>query len=290
MENSLSVLVPIRHEGAGILRTLPGLWRCARHADADLHLLVARDAPAALRAASHFAAGNCRTHVHGLETTGKFPALRFGATVARGGILVVLDADVHPRLDAVSRLVEPLLRGTADASGARIETAPQLAHAAPAAALLNHWDQVNCAAWHWLRDNRPDARWCLPGALYAVRRNMFPHDILVPFLDDASVGVHLLEAGAEFAYEPGSRLCHSSSPRYADWVRRKFRHRRGWMALSVHRPHLVGAMRNNLFEALDAVLDRRDPRDLLLRKHMRAIWSCAWLVESVRPSTSDSWC
>lgn len=288
-ESHISVLTPIRHEGAGVGRALPALWKCAQHADADLHLLVARDGAAALRAARAFSTNNTRTYVHMLSTTGKFPALRYGATVAQGDILVVLDADVHPETDAISRLVTPLLRNTADACGARIETSPEVTHGTSTAALLNHWDRLNCTAWHWLREGAEEARWCLPGALYAVRHDLFPDNILVPFLDDASVGVHLLDTGARFAYEPRSRLSHSSSSRYTDWVRRKLRHRRGWMALAVHRPDLVSYMRTSLLEALDNVMDRRDRRDRMLRAHMRAIWSCAGLAEALRPSTSDSW-
>jgi Glycosyl transferase family 2 len=287
--SGISVLTPVRREGHSILRTLPGLWTAARNAGADIHLLVAKDAPAALRATRAFSRDHPYCHVHSLATVGKFPALQFGADVSEGTILVPLDADVHPAPDAIARVVEPIVGGKADASGARISTPARLSGQGALAPMINHWEQRNCAAWHLLRSEYPGSRWCMPGGLYAVRREVFPSQILVPLLDDASVGIHLLESGARCAYVPGSRLDHASPASYESWLRRKIRHRRGWMALSVRRPRLVAEMRSRMLFALDAVLDPADGRDQLLRLHMRAIWTTAGVAEHVFPSAGDSW-
>ena len=287
--SGISVLTPVRKEGAGILDTLPDLWTAARNAGADIHLLVAADAPAALAATRSFSRDHPNCFVHPLTTTGKFPALRFGAEVSEATILVPLDAGVRPASDAIARVVEPVLRGDAEASGARICTRQGVGCHGAMASLLNRWEQRNCAAWHLLRSEYPGSRWCMPGGLYAVSRDIFPSRILVPLLDDASIGVHLLEAGARCAYVPTSRLDHASPSSYAVWLRRKLRHRRGWMALSTNRPRLVAEMRARMLFALDAVLDPTDARDHLLRLHMRAIWATAGVAERMSPSSGDSW-
>lgn len=289
MSARVCVLTPIRGEGHRVAETLPGLWRAARAAGAELHLLVAVDAPAALRAGRDFSRLHTGVIPHALDTTGKWPALRFGAAATQGSVLVLIDADVVPQEDAIARLVAPILAGAADACGAQIDTPSSLAENTPIAALINRWEQRNCAAWHRLRSGCPDARWCVPGGLYAVRRDLFPDEILVPMLDDASVGVHLLECGARFAYEPASRVSHSSSSGYRHWLLRKVRHRRGWVALGTHRPDLVREMRVRLLDALDDVSDPRDWSDRLLRAHHHGFWRLAWAIERMRPSTTDSW-
>lgn len=290
MSPDVCVLTPIRGEGGRVLETLPILWRAAQSADATLHLLVAVDAPEALLAARSFAVAHDAVSVHALQTTGKWPALRFGAAASDAAVMVLIDADVRPWPDAILRVAAPVLDGRADACGARIDAPASLADTTPIARLINRWEQYNCAAWHRLRSSCPDARWCVPGGLYAVRRDLFPTaQILVPLLDDASVGVHLLERGARFAYEPLSRLEHASSPGYGPWIARKIRHRRGWVALGTHRPGLVAEMRARLLGALDDVIDRRDVSGQLLRVHHHAFWRAAALAERARPSTTDSW-
>lgn len=289
MGDGVAVLVPVRREGAGILDSLPAAWRAACTASATLNLLVAVDAPGALAAARSFAGRHEAVRVHALATAGKWPALRHGAGVTDEPVLVLMDAGVRPDPDAIALVAGPVLGGRAEACGCRIDCPPSLAGATPEAALINHWEQRNCDAWHRVRSTGPQASWCVAGGLYALRRELFPAEVLVPGLDDASVGAHLLESGARVAYEPASRIGLASSPDYRQWFRRKLRHRRAWLALGTHRPALVASMRSMLLGALDQVCDPWDWRDQLLRAHHRSFWRLAAVAEAVRPTTADSW-
>lgn len=186
-----------------------------------------------------------------LPNPGKFAALRVGAAAARGSVLVLVDADCRPEADAFVLLLAPIHSGTADVCAARqvLTTSHQRAQAG----VIHDWSRVTTEAWHLLRTRHSELLWALPGPLYAIRREFFPTSVLVPLIDDASVGIDALEQGARFVYASDAVAFIDPSPSYLAWCRQKLRTRRGWELLQRRRgeriPSLLTTLRGCLSEA-----------------------------------------
>lgn len=108
--------------------------------------------------------------------------------------------------------------------------------------LLERWAEISFAAWDGLRHGHVDMRWALPGALYALRRELLPSRVLVPLVDDASIGLHAVELGAVIDYAPTARIRTPAPVTYRHWERQKYRSRYGWAALARLRPTQVAAL------------------------------------------------
>lgn len=171
---------------------------------------------------------------------GKFNALHAGAAAARGTILLLLDADVLIQPDALHALAEPMLAGKADVVAGRIELLPFAT--GRVGRLFERWAVLSFRAWHELRSHHPELLWALPGAIYGVRRGLFPVEPLVAIVDDVSLGLHAKDAGAAFAYAPEAVALTAAPPSWRGWVRQKLRSRRGWAALARLRPAEVAQL------------------------------------------------
>jgi hypothetical protein len=172
---------------------------------------------------------------------GKFAALSAGAEVAAGDILVLIDADVVPAVDAFRHLLQPLLAGDVDICAGHLQ-ATHRPGAGATARLLERWSAISWETWHRLRTADPAACWAVSGGLYALRRDLFPRAVLCPAVDDASIGLHVKDRGGRFGYAPEARAGVLAPSLYADWVRQKLRSRVGWAVLARHRADEVRSL------------------------------------------------
>ena len=176
------------------------------------------------------------------DRPGKFAALGAGVAAAAGESLVLVDADVVPSRGAFSEVLRPLSEGVAEACAGHLRVAARPG-IGPTAGLLEHWAGISWEAWHRHRMVAGAWCWALPGGLYAIRRDVFPAEVLCPAVDDASIGLQVLDAGGRFAYAPQA-LAHVLAPStYEDWLRQKLRSRLGWAVLARERPQEVAALR-----------------------------------------------
>jgi len=188
------------------------------------------------------------------DVPGKYEALRCGVSHARGRHLIFVDADVAPHPSALGHLWAALRDEEVDAAAGRIvlhQNAP-LKQQSVTHRALEFWTEVNFEAWHRLRQTRPDLRWALPGAMYALDRRWFPTDgLLVPTLDDASIGLHMFESGARIAYVPAATVQVVAASSVRQWYSQKLRVRRGWKLLKEVRPNQVSAIQATLSTETD---------------------------------------
>lgn len=213
---------------------------------------------------------------------GKYEALRVGVGRASGEVLVFIDADVVLRPGAISALVEPLLGSSFDVVAGRIVLQEQGGSVVQRA--LEAWTSISVEAWHRLRSERPELRWALPGALYGFRRQWFPDtDLLVPVLDDASIGTWMAEQGARIGYAPQAQVRVGAARSLRQWYHQKRRIRRGWHELRAHRPDAVSDLQRSL-STLSKSLCQGRPGAHLLRLTDRGM---AVVAESSRLSPDD---
>jgi Glycosyl transferase family 2 len=202
----ISVLVPARNEERTLPTTLPAILKAARELPhpAEVLVITPPDSPA------YAAPPLCDPILTWLPTprSGKFNALRIGADASQGEFLLLVDADVVMDTDTLRILAEPMLSGSADVVAGRIALLP-FATRGPEQ-LFERWALLSFRTWHELRSHHPDLLWALPGAIYAIRRALFPAEPLVPIVDDA-VGAAIVFHGDTWhgAYSrtsPGLRL------------------------------------------------------------------------------------
>lgn len=238
MTGLVSVIVPARGEEGTLPTTLPGILAAAEALPVPTEVVVVAPGDSPL---------HDRPPVHDpilrwLPTSrpGKFEALRVGALAAGGDCLILVDADVIVDPCTFRPLVAPIAEGSADVVAGRID----LLHLGitPVHRLLERWAAISFAAWDGLRHGHADMRWALPGALYALRREILPSRVLVPLVDDASIGLHAAELGAVIDYAPNARIRTPAPVTYRHWTRQKYRSRYGWAALARMRPTQVAAL------------------------------------------------
>jgi len=231
----ITVVIPARNEEGTLPLTLPGVVAAMDALPVPSELVVVTPPSSPLLREPPLEDGRIRWRA--VERPGKFEALRAGVQMADGELLVLVDADVLVGEHTLCQLVEPLLKGAADVVAARISylSAPRTG----VQRVLDGWSLVSALAWDRLRADHPDLRWALPGAMYAIRRPLFPAEPLVALVDDASIGLHAFEAGAPFAYVPRAVAWTAGPATYCNWIRAKLRSRRGWAALAAVRSEAV---------------------------------------------------
>jgi cellulose synthase/poly-beta-1,6-N-acetylglucosamine synthase-like glycosyltransferase len=250
---NISVLVPARNEEQTLPTTLPAIIKAARELPQPAEVLVITppDSQTLVKPPVH------DPIVRWLPTPrpGKFEALRVGAHVANGNTLLLVDADVVTEPDTFRILARPILDGSADVVAGRIDLLPS-ATSGPEQ-LLERWALLSFRTWHELRSGHPDLLWALPGAIYGIRRDLFPATALVPVVDDASLGLRVNDLGATFTYAPGATVYTPAPATWQGWVRQKLRSRRGWAALARLRPTEVARLESTFRRHL-AVIARHD--------------------------------
>jgi cellulose synthase/poly-beta-1,6-N-acetylglucosamine synthase-like glycosyltransferase len=198
----ISVLVPARNEELILPVTLPTVLKAARDLEQPAEVLVIT--PPTSPSLANPPISDPLLRWLPTPQPGKFAALRAGATAARAEILLLVDADVMLDVDALRWLAQPMLSGAADVVAGRIDLLT--CASTPIQRLLERWMSLSLQAWHELRAERTDLLWALPGALYGIKRGLFPAEALVPLVDDVSIGLSAREAGATFAYCPAASV------------------------------------------------------------------------------------
>jgi cellulose synthase/poly-beta-1,6-N-acetylglucosamine synthase-like glycosyltransferase len=280
----ISVLVPARNEERTLHATLPAILTAARELPQPAEVLVIM--PPTSPFLANPPTDDPQLSWHGTPRPGKFNALRAGADLARGQILILVDADVLVEPDTFRFLAQPILDGFADVVTGSIELLPRAANAQQR--LLERWATTSFRCWEELRANHPDLLWALPGAIYGIRRDLFPRRPLVPIIDDASVGLHAKEAGSAFVHAPGATVRTSAPANYWHWARQKLRSRRGWAALALLRPDEVSELEMTFRQYLTSAADGGATSRLMYAQDSLLRFAARQLVRFER-SPSGSW-
>lgn len=230
----ISVLVPARNEERTLPVTLPRILAAARALPHPSEVLVVTPPGSTMLTNPPVVDRILQWHV--TLRPGKFQALRMAADASRGEVLVLVDADVLVEPEAFGLLTRPMFAAAADVVAGRITLLPR---AADARTLLEQWSAISFDCWNRMRADHTDLLWALPGAIYAIRRDLLPEEPLVPIVDDASVGLYAKDMGSTFVYEPAATVATCAPTNYGHWVRQKLRSRRGWATLRQHRPDEV---------------------------------------------------
>ena len=127
----LSVILPAKNEANGLRKVLPAIR--ALHPDAEL--IVVDDGSTD---DTHEVAKNHRAHiVRHLRSLGNGASIKSGARVARGELLVFMDADGQHKPEDISRLLAEMDRGNDMVVGARSLASQAGAHRAIANSFYN---------------------------------------------------------------------------------------------------------------------------------------------------------
>jgi len=280
----ISVLVPARNEELTLPATLPAILKAAHELPQPAEVLVIM--PPTSPFLANPPSDDPQLRWHAAPRPGKFNALRAGADLARGQILLLVDADVLVEPDTFRFLAQPILDGSADVVTGRIELLPRAANAQQR--MLERWATTSFRCWEEMRANHPDLLWALPGAIYGIRRDLFPHRPLVPIVDDASIGLHAKEAGSAFAHAPGAAVRTHAPASYRHWARQKLRSRRGWAALARLRPDDVSELERTLRQYLSSAA-RDDATGRLMQAQDRLLRLAACQLLRFGRSPSGSW-
>lgn len=284
MTEYASILVPARNEESTLPITLPAVLQAAVNLPCPAEVIVI---------APTFSPVHTQPPVHHpllrwARTTkpGKFEALRVGIGAARGETLLLVDADVIVAPGAFRALMKPLLADTADVVAGRINLLPR--GRTPSQRLLERWTSLSMTAWDRLRTSHPEFLWALPGAIYGIKRDLWPTSLLTPLVDDASVGLHAKDAGARFAYAPQASIRTPAPAHYRHWLSQKMRSRRGWARLGQLRPLEVHALESSLRRYLtDAATG--DPTAGLMQAQDRILRMASHASLTMNSSLSDTW-
>jgi hypothetical protein len=188
--------------------------------------------------------------------------------------------------DTFRLLAQPMLDGSADVVAGRIELLQRATNTTQR--LLERWAATSFRCWDEMRTNHPDLLWALPGAIYGIRRPLFPDQPIVPIVDDASIGLHAKDEGSVFAYVPSAAIRTHAPANYRHWVRQKLRSRRGWAALARLRPDEVTELEMTLRQYVAAAA-RDDPTAWLMRAQDRLLRVAASGSFRLTRASSGAW-
>lgn len=283
--STASIVIPVYCEGRDLIQSLESITAASQElpVSAELILVVQGYAPPSLRTVQGYWP---HIRVIRLPTPGKFSALRAGAAAADGSILILVDADSLPDRAALSRLLSPIIAGVADVSASHPLV---MAGRRTSNGVVDRWSRVTAHAWHVLRTSHPANHWALPGPLYAIRRALFPPAVLVPLIDDASIGIAALEQGARIAYTPEAVIWIRPSSSYREWCRQKLRTRRGWELLRRRRPEMVDSLRASLTGSISAAAKDNGERFRFMLWHDTQLRRVARLTASETQGRAGSW-
>ena len=255
----VTVVVPARNEEHVLPRTLPALLDAAARLPVPTDVVIVTPATSPMVATPPVAGENLRWEA--VAAPGKYHAIRTGADTTEAEVLLLVDADVLVEPGTLQALADPILDGRADVCAGRVDLTTWAGPGRPG--LLARWASVSFDAWDRMRRERSDLRWALPGAVYGIRRSLLPAALLVPLVDDVSVGLHAYDQGAAFFYEPAATVRTPPQDRYGMWARQKIRSRRGWAALAEHRPQEVAALEATFRLYLAAAASKEPTRHVM---------------------------
>lgn len=188
----VSILVPARNEESILPATLPTVLRAAVGLRRIAEVLVIAPDSSPVHGSPPMRDPMLRWVA--TADQGKFPALRAGAAQARGDVFIMIDADVLVHPAAFGFLLDSMAVCQADVVAGRIEVLRQ--SRTPMQRMLERWAATSTTAWNLFREERPEFLWALPGAIYAIRRRFLPESLLVPLVDDASIGLQAAQTAS----------------------------------------------------------------------------------------------
>jgi hypothetical protein len=282
-----SVIIPVYADAAALRTTLPAILRAASHAGGAIEFI------AAVTPAGDGSGGIVSSLLSGQRHTildvppGKFRALRRAVDEAAAPILVFVDADVIPSVDAFRALLEPIESGEADVTLPRRAVATGRARGR-VAHWLERWAVLWAAAWHEVRRREPRCLWHLSGDLYAMRKEYFPREVPVPVIEDACVGRAALNAGARFRYVPSVTVRFGAPQTPGDWLCQKTRTRRGFVRLGRIEPAL-GPLQEELIGAVRRLPHGRSLAARSLVWQERAVRLVARVLDRPSRPAAETW-
>lgn len=283
---TVTVVVPARSDEPSLPMTLPAIVRAAHVVEVPTEILlgvtIVPGAPLPTLVVNH------EVRVVAAAQPGKVAALHAAVREARGELLVLVDADVLPETTAFRLVLEPLLAGHADVCGGRPRISPRPG-ASGVARQLEQWNATTLEAWHRLRAAHPGQRWALSGALYALRRGLYPETVLAPLVDDISIGLQALEAGGRFAYAPDAVVHVLAPTSYWEWVRRKAHIYRSVAGLRRLRPRKVDDLEAAFRGCLRQAAGGGTAAGWLLRCQLRVLHRGTRASVRLRPPSARSW-
>jgi hypothetical protein len=280
----VSILVPARNEEAILPTTLPTVLRAAAGLPVMTEVLVIAPSWSPVHASPPVR--NPMLRWVPTADQGKFPALRAGAARAWGDVFIMIDADVLVHSKAFSLLLDPIATCRADVVAGRIEVLQQ--SRTPTQCMLERWATISMTAWNLFRQECPEFLWALPGAIYAIRRRFLPDSLLVPLVDDASIGLQAARRGAAFVYTPDAVVRTPAPATYPQWMRQKFRSRRGWAGLARSHQHEVVAL-ERAFRPFLLTAAGGDPTCWLMRGQDRLHRLAARTSVALNPPRACAW-
>ena len=164
------------------------------------------------------------------ERCGKAGVLSRLVALAKGDVLVMTDANTEFERDAIRHLVQPLRDDEVGLVCGRLRL-----HS-PAGAPVTEGAYWKLESLLKLYESRRGCVMGANGALYAVRRALFPPFPAGTVVDDFVAALRVLQAGYEVAYEPEAVAHEETAPDHVGEYRRRVRIAAGgFRALSQHR-------------------------------------------------------
>jgi len=189
-EGTLTVVIPAYNAEATIRDCLNALHRSHRRPD---EIIIFDDGSADSTAKIARSAGATVIR-KGPARQGPARGRNIGADVARGSIIVFVDADVAVHPDALEQLEIPLLLGKAVASFGSYDDRPKSRRLAALYANLRH---------HWVHQHGRSTAFTFWSGLGAIRTdtfrslNGFDERFTEPSIEDIDLGIRILEEGGQ---------------------------------------------------------------------------------------------
>jgi cellulose synthase/poly-beta-1,6-N-acetylglucosamine synthase-like glycosyltransferase len=173
---------------------------------------------------------------------GKAAALGRAVPQCGGDVLVLCDTRQRLAADAVRELVANLADPTVGAVSGELHIAPD-SNSAAAAGVGRYWEYEKLVR---RAESRVDSTVGVTGALYAVRRELFPPLDPRTILDDVAVPMAVVRAGLRVVFEPRARAYDRAAERTGKEYRRKVRTLAGNFQLVHLAPWLLDPRRNRI--------------------------------------------
>jgi cellulose synthase/poly-beta-1,6-N-acetylglucosamine synthase-like glycosyltransferase len=169
---------------------------------------------------------------------GKAEALNAARTVATGEILVFTDANVLFERDAVRRLTEPFEDPVVGCVVGRV-----LLTRAESGEPAGEGVYMRYERWLHSMESRLGTMIGIDGAMFAIRRQLFPPLPSSAIVEDLVAGLRCLEQGSEIRFEPRAVGYEEAATSVADEFRRKARMTSGGFQALVAFRHLLDPLR-----------------------------------------------